>query len=228
MAVSDEEALLQAIWAEPDDDAPRLVYADWLEENGQPERAEFIRGQCELAREGGSTKARKRLRAREKQLLAAHRENWLARIGASPLRWHFHRGLVDRVEDPGFFASQPCTLIPGFPMPLTWYLKFFRDGYVVVGLSTTSPADIVGSRAWPCRPRENASGRYQLRSVGCATFVSFHLSFPHPVWTADFKGTIQGPIMVLEGECSLVERRLHEEFNWIAPATVTRPSDHPI
>jgi uncharacterized protein (TIGR02996 family) len=49
MAVSDEEALLRAIWAEPDDDAPRLVYAEWLEENGQSERAEFIRVQCVLA-----------------------------------------------------------------------------------------------------------------------------------------------------------------------------------
>jgi uncharacterized protein (TIGR02996 family) len=31
----------------PDDDAPRLVYADWLEEQGDP-LAEFIRLQCEL------------------------------------------------------------------------------------------------------------------------------------------------------------------------------------
>jgi uncharacterized protein (TIGR02996 family) len=43
-------AFLQAIVEAPDDDAPRLIYADWLEENGQPERAQFIRIQCELAR----------------------------------------------------------------------------------------------------------------------------------------------------------------------------------
>src|SRR5205823_3346972 len=30
----------------PDDDAPRLVYADWLDEHGQPERAEFVRLVC--------------------------------------------------------------------------------------------------------------------------------------------------------------------------------------
>lgn len=45
-----EQALLRAILDTPADDAPRLIYADWLEENGQPERAEFIRVQCELAR----------------------------------------------------------------------------------------------------------------------------------------------------------------------------------
>jgi uncharacterized protein (TIGR02996 family) len=32
------------------DDTPRLVYADWLSEHGQPERAELIRVQRALAR----------------------------------------------------------------------------------------------------------------------------------------------------------------------------------
>ena len=43
------EALFRAILDEPEDDAPRLVYADWLEEHGDGARAEFIRVQCELA-----------------------------------------------------------------------------------------------------------------------------------------------------------------------------------
>jgi uncharacterized protein (TIGR02996 family) len=50
--MSDADALLAAIRAAPDDDAPRLIYADWLEEHGQPERAEFIRLQVLLARGG--------------------------------------------------------------------------------------------------------------------------------------------------------------------------------
>jgi uncharacterized protein (TIGR02996 family) len=45
----DGEALLRAICEQPWEDTPRLMYADWLEENGQPERAEFIRLQIELA-----------------------------------------------------------------------------------------------------------------------------------------------------------------------------------
>ncbi len=40
---SDHDALLRAICENPREDTPRLVYADWLEENGQPERAAFIR-----------------------------------------------------------------------------------------------------------------------------------------------------------------------------------------
>jgi uncharacterized protein (TIGR02996 family) len=49
---STARALLNAILAAPDDDAPRLIYADWLDEHGEAERAEFIRVQCELARIG--------------------------------------------------------------------------------------------------------------------------------------------------------------------------------
>jgi len=40
------EALLEAIWAAPDDDAPRLVYADALLERGDP-RGELIVRQCQ-------------------------------------------------------------------------------------------------------------------------------------------------------------------------------------
>jgi uncharacterized protein (TIGR02996 family) len=42
-ATEQRHGLIRAIYEEPWDDAPRLIYADWLEEHGQPERAEFIR-----------------------------------------------------------------------------------------------------------------------------------------------------------------------------------------
>jgi uncharacterized protein (TIGR02996 family) len=40
---------LQDIIEHPADDAPRLIYADWLDEHGEPDRAAFIRVQCALA-----------------------------------------------------------------------------------------------------------------------------------------------------------------------------------
>lgn len=48
-SMTDEPALLAAVAARPDDDTPRLVYADWLDDHGRPERAEFIHVQCRLA-----------------------------------------------------------------------------------------------------------------------------------------------------------------------------------
>jgi uncharacterized protein (TIGR02996 family) len=57
--MTEEAALLAAITAQADDDTPRLVFADWLDENkpdrrpspaeGPSARAEFIRVQCRLA-----------------------------------------------------------------------------------------------------------------------------------------------------------------------------------
>ena len=47
----DELAFIKAICDSPDDDTPRLVYADHIQDEGTPEaiaRAEFIRVQCEL------------------------------------------------------------------------------------------------------------------------------------------------------------------------------------
>jgi uncharacterized protein (TIGR02996 family) len=43
-------AFLRAIVAEPDEDLPRLAFADWLDEHGDAERAAFIRTQVELVR----------------------------------------------------------------------------------------------------------------------------------------------------------------------------------
>ncbi|MCE9562532.1 MAG: TIGR02996 domain-containing protein [Planctomycetes bacterium] len=48
--MSDHDALLAAICADPDEDTPRLAFADWLDENDQSERAAFVRAQIELAR----------------------------------------------------------------------------------------------------------------------------------------------------------------------------------
>ena len=47
--MTDDAALLRAICRQPDDDTARLVYADWLQENGRAEEGEFIRTQCQLA-----------------------------------------------------------------------------------------------------------------------------------------------------------------------------------
>lgn len=51
LATDTRDALLAAIIAEPDDDFPRAVYADWLEENGKPHTAIMIRD--ELAKPEG-------------------------------------------------------------------------------------------------------------------------------------------------------------------------------
>jgi uncharacterized protein (TIGR02996 family) len=51
---SDGESLFRAICEQPWENTPRLVYADWLEENGDPERAAFIRFECDFPMPGAS------------------------------------------------------------------------------------------------------------------------------------------------------------------------------
>ncbi len=90
-------AFLAAIADRPDDDLPRLVYADWLDENGQPERAEFIRTQIELTNLPAADPRREVLKARERVLLRDHRERW----GLDAFRGQsqvFRRGFVEEVN----------------------------------------------------------------------------------------------------------------------------------
>ncbi len=85
---------LRDILDRPEDDAPRLVYADWLDEHGEAGRAEFIRVGCERARlEEGPRWAE--LMLRERQLLAAHGAAWKQEVAAwaRPGCW-FERGFV--------------------------------------------------------------------------------------------------------------------------------------
>ena len=75
MPMTEEAAFLTAVCERPDDDAPRLIFADWLEERGDP-RGEFIRVQCILSRMAEGDKRRPALRGRERELLELHREEW--------------------------------------------------------------------------------------------------------------------------------------------------------
>jgi uncharacterized protein (TIGR02996 family) len=109
--VVDERAFLRAIVEAPVDDAPRLVYADWLEEHGQGERAEFIRLQIQPV---GPSPERKR--RREYELLARHGFAWLGGVrrltppGGGYLAWDFGRGFVEKLTFAAYAA--PSSLHP--------------------------------------------------------------------------------------------------------------------
>src|SRR5690242_9892719 len=77
-----EQAFLADVIASGGDDAPRLVFADWLEDNGQAHRAEFIRLQCRLAGVDELDPQRQALKQREWELLAVHRDDWTQALPA--------------------------------------------------------------------------------------------------------------------------------------------------
>src|SRR5437764_15277308 len=96
--MDDADAFLDLIRLHPDDDGPRLVYADWLDDHGDPARAEFVRVQCALARLPPRDPRHAELRRREAELLDAHRTDWerpLAALGEVGTR--FRRGFIEDV-----------------------------------------------------------------------------------------------------------------------------------
>jgi uncharacterized protein (TIGR02996 family) len=85
-------ALLARIVEAPDDDQPRMVYADWLQQQGDP-LGELIAVQLEIARAESPPKS---LRDREDNLLGNYRARWLP--GIVGLDVTFVRGFVDTVK----------------------------------------------------------------------------------------------------------------------------------
>src|SRR5262245_15858513 len=91
------EPFLRAICDNPADDTARLAFADWLDENGDPNRAEFIRLQIVIPRHQHEREARY---SRLRELFAENHTTWLAELpelaGVSWFR-EFRRGFCDRV-----------------------------------------------------------------------------------------------------------------------------------
>ena len=94
--MNEREALLAAIQTHPEEDTPRLVFADWVQEFGDEATAEFIRVQVALARTPERDPTAVELRRRESELLAAYRALWVGtRASIAPIdAWEFERGFV--------------------------------------------------------------------------------------------------------------------------------------
>jgi uncharacterized protein (TIGR02996 family) len=118
-----EYAFLQAILDDPDDEGLRLIFADWLEEQGQP-RGEFIRTQCTLARLPAADPRRPLLEAREQFLLATYREEWLGSLRSLAYLWGFRRGFAEEVTLPAsVFLGHADTIFRSTPVRLARLLN---------------------------------------------------------------------------------------------------------
>ncbi len=106
-----DNPFLQALLADPEDDTLRLALADWLDENDQPARAEFVRVQIELACGVPDRDRLRYLELRQRDLLMAHDGEWVAPLagvlGCKPGRWGgwvFRRGFVEYFNLPAAVA----------------------------------------------------------------------------------------------------------------------------
>jgi uncharacterized protein (TIGR02996 family) len=110
-------AFLADICANPDDDTPRLVYADWLEDHGDADRAEFVRAQVELSQPPTprSRTRRRQLEQRVKAMWKHHGKQWAEGPGGGNEDLnHWERGFCAH-----FAAEDVNSLIANLPARLT-------------------------------------------------------------------------------------------------------------
>jgi uncharacterized protein (TIGR02996 family) len=114
--------LFQAILSDPEDDNLRLVYADRLEEQGDCDRAEYIRLAVELARIDDRDPDGANLRHRLITLSARNREVWQDALPDLPegATWgRYHRGFVDEIllDSAAPIAEIADLVLPYHPVP---------------------------------------------------------------------------------------------------------------
>jgi type VI secretion system protein ImpC len=160
--MTESEAFLQTIWEHPEDDGLRLVYADWLEERGDP-HGEFIRIQIELTRGGRDRSQELGLRQRERELLERFGPAWVKPVVRQGLTPWFRRGFRQPVElaTPARYQPPPHRVQILYP----WHvggLALARELPFVVGVL----ADLSGQR------REGRPPLHQrpFLSVDCRSF----------------------------------------------------------
>jgi uncharacterized protein (TIGR02996 family) len=115
-----DQAFLADIVANPADDTPRLVYADWLTDHDQGHRAEFIRLQCRLATLDADDPEHLPLEQREADLLEIFGQSWRPALPAWARGGYSHRlsrGFLERVSiTAGEFVKRGAILFARTPV----------------------------------------------------------------------------------------------------------------
>ncbi len=165
--MSDEEALLSAIAANPAEDTPRLVYADWLDEHDHHIRAEFIRLQIDIA---GKQETLPRgmldryvdLFKRNQELIDNYRKEVFGPLAVLPVstRIEFDRGFVSEL------------MIDGE--------QFIRHANAIMAVNIL-PEIAVFDVAWGLESRHEAHPALQV-----ATAIDMHLEYGPLIATGSF------------------------------------------
>jgi uncharacterized protein (TIGR02996 family) len=116
--VDDFAAFIDAIRRDRGDDGLRLVFADWLEERGDP-RAELVRWQVARARLAADDPVWLDLARREQDWLQRHRDLLLGGLQEHVSDWRLERGFVEEVTvEASAFLERAEALCAAAPLAL--------------------------------------------------------------------------------------------------------------
>jgi uncharacterized protein (TIGR02996 family) len=145
-------SFLEAIREDPADDVPRLVFADWLEDAGDYDRAEFIRVQCEWARGVRDRGRSAELNGRHRQLLEAHRAKWLGPLAELAPEAKFERGFVDDIRvSASLFLEHADAIFALHPIRTLRLERAHRILYEVAACPHLAGLDTLDLQAEPLR-----------------------------------------------------------------------------
>ena len=109
-------SFLEAIREQPGSRANRLVYADWLQDQGDP-RGEFIHLQDKASRLPESAASRLALEAEAHALLLQHEAEWLGPLRGVVSNWEFRGGLLNWVTvEARTFLAHAEEWLPALPL----------------------------------------------------------------------------------------------------------------
>jgi uncharacterized protein (TIGR02996 family) len=135
---------LQAILDDPEDDSARLIFADWLEEQDDPAlalRGAFIRLQCRLAAWVPDLEERTRLQEQQRQMLEAHRAEWLGPLADYCGDVRFERGLPRITMAARRFAAPRFGMLAGELLREAWVEQVRVGGRgLQLAVAVTAPA----------------------------------------------------------------------------------------
>lgn len=111
------QAILDAICEQPDDALHRFAYADWLDDHGNTDRADFIRLQLRLQQLPPDDPTWVTVEDEADDLLARHEEEWLGPVRDLAMEWQWRGGFVEQVTvDVDALLSQGDRLLATGPI----------------------------------------------------------------------------------------------------------------
>ena len=183
-ADSDTIAFVRAIHLAPDDDAPRLIFADYLDERGDHERARLIRwmirvpsykfiwNQSQWAKrpKHEHKETVKAIRGLRPRLSVLCREEWGARRGVEQVT--MRRGLGESISLPSqVFLANAGELFAAHPFQtvtlLDLHTRIVWEGQPFGAVEVTISADVPVWDSWPAALFRDKAPEMTVRYPNC-------------------------------------------------------------